>query len=287
MSNKQQLQTNNIDLSTILTTIGDLPIKALVEAAASQGAYVWKKSEKVTIDFVNPTFDGIGSNGAMTVSNASFDLSAVNSQNYVEFFNGFVSVSSANGTSFSFAKTGSDLYFSDKKVESYENNALYIPGMNMSGVTMLSSFNGTKTLDSTIHKGYVVSNNESAYPDGGTQDGYYYARVSEGVTGIDFGEVTVSSTTDLTVSHNLATIPSKVMLIQKNVSNYGTGYNIAQMYPVWNGSYDNGYLRAYGYLSGGYTSTSTIGDGSTVIRTDTTITFPGSFKGAYIWIALV
>ena len=72
---------------------------------------------------------------------------------------------------------------------------------------------------------YVVDNNESKYPDGGTQDGYWYEKVVEGVAGIDFGEVTLASTAaSVTVSHKLGTVPSWVALIPKTLSDF-TGNN--------------------------------------------------------------
>ena len=66
---------------------------------------------------------------------------------------------------------------------------------------------------------YVVSDNPTAYPDGGTKDGYWYEKVVEGVAGIDFGEVTLASTaTSVTVNHNLGVVPSWVALIPKILS---------------------------------------------------------------------
>ena len=63
---------------------------------------------------------------------------------------------------------------------------------------------------------YVVDNNESKYPDGGTQDGYWYELFDLKSFGIDFGEVTLASTAEsVTVSHNLGTVPSWVALIPK------------------------------------------------------------------------
>ena len=65
---------------------------------------------------------------------------------------------------------------------------------------------------------FVVSDQETAYPDGGMQGGYWYEKVVEGVAGIDFGEVTLASTaSSVTVSHNLGVVPSWVALIPQSV----------------------------------------------------------------------
>lgn len=88
---------------------------------------------------------------------------------------------------------------------------------------------------------FVVSDSESAYPDGAIHtDGYWYEKFDssvlipeniregidiwgvvgtlvEGVAGIDFGEVTISSNsvTSITVAHNLGVVPSWVALVPK------------------------------------------------------------------------
>ena len=70
---------------------------------------------------------------------------------------------------------------------------------------------------------YVVSDDENAYPDGGELDGYWYEIMQEGITGIDFGEVTVSSETqNVTVQHNLGVVPSFVCMVSTTA--YSSGY---------------------------------------------------------------
>ena len=66
---------------------------------------------------------------------------------------------------------------------------------------------------------FVVSDQETAYPDGGLQGDYWYEKVVEGVAGIDFGEVTLARKAEsVTVNHNLGVAPSWVLLVAKDVS---------------------------------------------------------------------
>lgn len=64
---------------------------------------------------------------------------------------------------------------------------------------------------------YVVDNNESKYPDGGTQDGYWYELFDLKSFGIDFGEVTISSSVEtVTFEHSLGVVPSFAAFISNN-----------------------------------------------------------------------
>ena len=76
------------------------------------------------------------------------------------------------------------------------------------------------TADGGTFVDYVVDNNESKYPDGGTQGGYWYEKVVEGVAGIDFGEVTLSGSHEgnLVVTHNLGVKPSKAFIFLRRNS---------------------------------------------------------------------
>lgn len=62
---------------------------------------------------------------------------------------------------------------------------------------------------------FVVNSDVTAYPDGGMQDGYWYERANEGVSGIAYGEVVVSgyTTKSITVNHNLGVTPRAAFLI--------------------------------------------------------------------------
>lgn len=97
----------------------------------------------------------------------------------------------------------------------------------------ISLYSGTWTVYSgSIEKTlleYIVSDDPTAYPDGGEKDGYWYEKVVECVAGIDFGEVTLASTAArVTVSHNLGSVPSWVALISKEFAIVG-GYTSANI----------------------------------------------------------
>ena len=66
---------------------------------------------------------------------------------------------------------------------------------------------------------FVTADNEDSYPNGGTQDGYWYELVEEGITGIDIGEITPSGdVTSLTVPTKLTTLPSAFLIYTKSRS---------------------------------------------------------------------
>ena len=65
---------------------------------------------------------------------------------------------------------------------------------------------------------FVVSDSETAYPDGGLQDGYWYEKVVEGIPGIDFGTVTPTSSSlkQITINHALGIKPSYAVILKKS-----------------------------------------------------------------------
>ena len=120
---------------------------------------------------------------------------------------------------------------------------------------------------------YVVDNNESKYPDGGTQGGYWYERMKEGITPEMFGctkmaidNVTYSSDQSgdrwdgLRVNHSLGTVPKfSILLANGNVpeiENY-IKFSITT-FPNANkgGSLSIGYSEYYGWCSEGFISVS-------------------------------
>lgn len=103
--------------------------------------------------------------------------------------------------------------------------------------------NGTGSFDSGEivgeFIGYVVADDTNAYPTDGEQDGYYYIKYDptvnipenireninnwgvlgtmvEGVSGIDYGEVTLTSNqSSLVIEHSLGVVPSQCILYRK------------------------------------------------------------------------
>ena len=74
--------------------------------------------------------------------------------------------------------------------------------------------------------GYIVSDKETAYPDGGEKGGYWYEKVGEGITPEMFGcskmavdTFTLTSRTptkDYTISHSLGTIPKYFIVVYED-----------------------------------------------------------------------
>lgn len=76
---------------------------------------------------------------------------------------------------------------------------------------------------------YIVSNDPTAYPDGGEQGGYWYELFDLKSFGIDFGEVTLASNSQtIKVSHNLDVAPSFVAIFLK-IPHSGTSAGLTQM----------------------------------------------------------
>lgn len=127
---------------------------------------------------------------------------------------------------------------------------------------------------------YVVDNNESKYPDGGTQDGYWYELFDLKSFGIDFGEVTLaSSATPVTVNHNLGVTPSTVAIFPKifDVSSYEVGKTFANI---------NGIVLKIHNMAPGRVENDT----ANIDLTETNISFGSASKGfeqtTYYWIAI-
>ena len=77
---------------------------------------------------------------------------------------------------------------------------------------------------------YVVSDKETAYPDGGEKDGYWYEKVVEGITPEMFGctkmaidEFTPASDKQMasvTLNHSLGVIPRLLIIVADNQDSY-------------------------------------------------------------------
>ena len=122
------------------------------------------------------------------------------------------------------------------------------------------------------YKGYIVSDKETAYPDGGEKDGYWYEKVSEGITPEMFGctKMVVDTYTptaniqmgSVTLIHSLGVIPRLLIIVADNQDSY-----IAESYHTtlklafvvnWNSSsYSNFYSGAVKSNTGAIQSDST------------------------------
>lgn len=150
---------------------------------------------------------------------------------------------------------------------------------------------------------FVTADDEGSYPNKGTQDGYYYVKfdpltaiaeniregvsifdiigtMSEGVSGIDFGEVTPSSATQsLTINHSLSAVPKFAVITSSNILNLVSGLKTNRVAHL---SSDNVELRVSGANSSISTSSSL-----EVTSTQLIGTVSGKFEGShkYYWFA--
>ena len=127
---------------------------------------------------------------------------------------GFVSKNGTDGISY---------LYKDTSIPTY---CVFVMGAssNFSVYAGTYTFNGEyKISDSSVEFiDYVVSDKETAYPDGGVQDGFYYEKVSEGITPEMFGcsKIAVDefiptangSMSATTVQHSLGEIPKAVII---------------------------------------------------------------------------
>lgn len=131
----------------------------------------------------NPTFVGVEpildeAYAQMVIEDESFDITRIS--DFKTFFDGFSSTSE-----------GRRLYLKNDLLRWYVPNFEYIiKQFNISKKKLITEttsssykekrctyvFSGTKTLKPVIGniKDYVVDNDPTAYPNGGTKDGYYY-----------------------------------------------------------------------------------------------------------------
>lgn len=195
-------------------------IQKLLEGLGDrEGQFVWKKikTESQEIIVTNPSFTMIGEGSqGWKITSATFDYTQVT----LDFFDGFKS----SDSNVVFAKDSKGKV--QLKAVGYTGSSLaYTPSSGYFQNNMPSqespftvSYSGTKTYTGTVEiVDYVVADDAEAYPNGGTQDGYWYELVEEGLRGIDYGTVTLTSTaTSITVEHNLKSIPSYAIIINNS-----------------------------------------------------------------------
>lgn len=126
---------------------------------------------------------------------------------------------------------------------------------------------------------FVVNDTETAYPDGGMQEGYWYEKI-KGTNGVDYGTVTLSNanTASVNVSHSLGVIPSHTILITIPLASFGsnqTPTNVDGEY-YQHGSYVTNAVTA---LTGGINKTKN----SITFMTDNTYPF---IQSTYYWFAI-
>lgn len=230
LENQMQLNLNNISLrEQVLSMVRDLP-----EAGAGGGQYVWKKYEAGLLEIKTPVtnFEFASHGGNSTSSNTK--IYAADSYTYDKNSQIFTLV---NPTLVTFRlDTGSSDLCGKYVIPSHANNPS-TSGSELFRVNDSESFsyttvtpvhtttNGdliTMETGATNFLDYVVSDSETAYPDGAVQDGYWYEKADGGLTAEMFGyskyavdTIAYSSDTVLkttTLQHSLGEIPRMAIL---------------------------------------------------------------------------
>lgn len=154
------------------------------------GLYAWEKYEYTTTSksYTNPTItlNGDASNVKVTTT-SGIDLSQVEA----EFFNGFT----YNNGYVNLVYENNNLYYEDVDKRKYlitwnKSTQTFVVNNFSSSFNTTWNYVGTKTVVATnvgTFVDFVVSDDETAYPNGGEQDGYWYERYVERLTPELFG----------------------------------------------------------------------------------------------------
>lgn len=218
------------------------------------GEHVWKKYEADSTSGVfNFTQTTSGTPTVLQVSSSDIDLSKIDESAFVGLSG------TVNATTYNFISEEHVVIGNSSWDWSYNPATAQITIQIdiASGTWQSATFEGVK-----IFVGYIVSDDESSFPDSGEQDGYWYELVVEG--GVDlsaagFTDVavdvfTVSSNTDVTaktLNHSLGKIPKIAYLIaNKEPTTSKHVYYMVLGNPTQDGNLGGG-IKVYGYGSTG------------------------------------
>lgn len=99
---------------------------------------------------------------------------------------------------------------------------------------------------------FVTADDENSYPNGGEQDGYWYELVVEGVSGIDYGEITLTGEkANFYIAHNLGVNPKMAILVKApstsdTMNTSRTAYIVQSESLLWKGQTIYGISSKYG-----------------------------------------
>lgn len=299
-TNKQQLQLNNTDLQSILSTVIGLP----TQESCKNGKYVWGKydgytpAKSGTISFSVVSGGNTSSTGKQTCNiqmSLSGNLSFEDITPEVLTGHEFCTFYASTNYTLTFYENSQvqlnrgGIYYADYTIDTSTGiisfTILYGGNVNNSGYQKtMYDLKHSKPAVYGEHLGFVVDDDNSAYPDGGTQDGFYYEKVSASSFEVDFGEVTVASSTNkIIISHSLGNTPTNAVLMAENESSNAIN---ATLYPrKYNDTYTKSMQSIYG-ISTDATAKNMNYNGFTV--DETTVEFYCSaYKypaGKYKWI---
>lgn len=227
MTQKQLINANNAELNNVKAEVAKLPMADDVK----NGRYVWGKYEYTPQQTISGTTAKISASrgtNIVLIRNCTTDLTKVDlNLNSAKFFflnfeGSGIRFTQSGGNTYvqlgdgyditkitNITPTGCDLTVSENVLAEYTNSVI------------------TQKLSVTIppSKGsflsYTVSDLETAYPDGGEKDGFWWEMVKEGLpitkmgfTKFTYGEFVLSADNKLnfTLTHNLGVKPKKVCI---------------------------------------------------------------------------
>ena len=219
-----------------------LQIKNTLGGGKPEGLYAWKKYNAKPSEIIvqeNPSFTV----DVVSSSNSSYVTITLNGDNEFldriddSYFDGFTIKPTSTQSWFRY--TNGVLYLTTSSTATTSNYKYHYDAkthiitalqtgnyFGYTGSTSLS-YSGTKTFELPILIGdfidYIVSDKETAYPDGGEKGGYWYERVSDGLTPEMFGYTKMaidkytptmdSYTNTLKVNHSLGEIPKRIFIL--------------------------------------------------------------------------
>ena len=188
MNYKTEMTENNAMIQELLSTLAELPNKEDVQ----NGAYAWKKFDYGPLYLTNPSITLVQNDSSYT-GHFWYDITGISDdvKNAIDvsFFEGFsngtvkMQVDTDNELKLVNISTGTvlDTYleYLPKTKQIYANGNL--GASPASGANLNYNYEGAKTIAGLQNKGefikYVVSDTETAYPDGGLQGEYWYEKV--------------------------------------------------------------------------------------------------------------
>lgn len=224
-TNKERIISHNIRLETISTQLDTLPTQESVK----HGAYVWKKCKtKSPIGIANLSASGTSTvitlESSEGVTEETLDGAVFTATQIGGTYSCTFTLSYANGSK-TFSST--DVYGGNY---SYSNGVITL---NTTFAFTSEQFNASDITFPDVEPEFitfVVSDNSTTYPDGGTQDGYWYEKVVEGIPLPDgFSKFAVdkfvySSKTTIannSISHSLGEKPKLAIIISSEYAKGG------------------------------------------------------------------
>lgn len=232
MSNKSRLEANNTNLQSVLTTVQGLPKVDDVK----HGLYAWKKCS-VQKELAETTKSNVhistGASGGASYTYIYADSYSVDLDTGIFTLNNpqtyagqvmyppsalkgkyIIAVDASTGDTYTPKTSGNELWF-------IPSDATLTGGTGYGSADTVTSYK-VNILKSVLD--FVVSDDPTAYPDGGTQGGYWYEKVVEGVplTGIlgmqkiavDYFTPTADTyLSGITLTHSLGAVPTTVFIM--------------------------------------------------------------------------